>query len=152
MGDTEVNDTIRNDKPYAYIAGPLFDEGERWFIEKVDRLVSARGFVTFLPHRDNPPKTADNVREIFLNDKGGIDRCDVVVANLNGVTTDDGTAWEMGYAYALGKYTIGLHTDWRARFPSPDEVVNLMMQCSMDVLVRSLDELDATLEGWLAKR
>jgi len=116
-----------SDRPYAYIAGPLFDEGERWFIEKVDRLVADNGFETFLPHRDNPPKTHDNVREIFLNDKGGIDRCDVVVANLNGIATDDGTAWEMGYAYGLGKYTIGLYTDWRARFPAPDEVVNLMM-------------------------
>lgn len=139
-------------KPYAYIAGPLFDEGERWFIEKVDRLVADNGFDTFLPHRDNPPKTKDNVREIFLNDKGGIDRCDVVVANLNGIMTDDGTAWEMGYAYGLGKFTIGLYTDWRARFPAPDEGVNLMMQCSMNVLVRSLDELDRALKSWLADR
>ena len=35
MGDTHMTS-----KPYAYIAGPLFDEGERWFIEKVDRLVA----------------------------------------------------------------------------------------------------------------
>ena len=135
-------------KPYVYVAGPLFDEGERWFIEKVDQLVRDHGFGTFLPHRDNPPKTADNVRLIFENDKGGIDRCDVVVANLNGIMTDDGTAWEMGYAFALGKNTIGLYTDWRARFPAPDEVVNLMMQCSMDRLVRSLDELSEALDEW----
>ena len=139
-------------KPYAYIAGPLFDEGERWFIEKVDRLVADNGFDTFLPHRDNPPKTKDNVREIFLNDKGGIDRCDVVVANLNGIMTDDGTAWEMGYAYAHGKFIIGLFTDWRARFPAPDEVVNLMMQCSMNRLVRSLDELRDALVEWKSTR
>lgn len=137
-----------SEKPYVYVAGPLFDEGERWFIEKVDALIHENGFDTFLPHRDNPPKTADNVRLIFENDKGGIDRCDVVVANLNGVMTDDGTAWEMGYAFALGKYTIGLYTDWRARFPAPDEVVNLMMQCSMDRLVRSLDELRDALVEW----
>lgn len=136
-------------KPYVYVAGPLFDEGERWFIEKVDQLVRYAGFDTFLPHRDNPPKTHDNVREIFENDKAGVDRCQVVVANLNGITTDDGTAWEMGYAFAKGKYTIGLYTDWRARFPNTTEVVNLMMQCSMDRLVRSLDELDAALRDWL---
>ncbi|NDA78277.1 MAG: nucleoside 2-deoxyribosyltransferase, partial [Actinobacteria bacterium] len=70
----------------------------------------------------------------------------------NGIMTDDGTAWEMGYAYGLGKFTIGLYTDWRARFPAPDEVVNLMMQCSMNVLVRSLDELDRALKSWLADR
>ncbi|MFM8528253.1 MAG: nucleoside 2-deoxyribosyltransferase, partial [Ilumatobacteraceae bacterium] len=121
-----------------------------WFIEKVDALVRSCGYDTFLPHRDNPPKTADNVDLIFRNDKGGIDRCDVVVANLNGVTTDDGTAWEMGYAYAKGKFIIGLFTDWRARFPAPNEVVNLMMQCSVDRLVRSLDELETELRAWRA--
>lgn len=135
-------------QPYAYVAGPLFDEGERWFIESVDARVAARGFRTFLPHRDNPPKTPDTVRTIFDNDKGAIDRCDVIVANLNGITTDDGTAWELGYAFALGKYGVGIFTDWRARFHSPNELVNLMMQCSLDVVVRSLDELDAVLDAW----
>jgi nucleoside 2-deoxyribosyltransferase len=136
--------------PRAYVAGPLFDEGERWWIEKVDQLVADAGFVTFLPHRDNPPKDEFNVRAIFENDKRGIDEADVVVANLNGVLTDDGTAWELGYAYAKGKYIIGLHTDWRMRFPH--EVVNLMMECSVDRLVRNLDDLRAALAEWLATR
>jgi nucleoside 2-deoxyribosyltransferase len=127
----------------AYVAGPLFDEGERWWIEKVEQLVADAGFETFLPHRDNPPKDATNVRQIFENDKRGIDGCDVVVASLNGIITDDGTAWELGYAYAKGKHLIGLHTDWRRRFD--DEVVNLMMECSLDVLVHSLDELATAL-------
>ncbi len=143
---------LMSTKPYVYVAGPLFDEGERWFIEKVDALVRECGYDTFLPHRDNPPKTVDNVHLIFENDKGGIDRCDVVVANLNGITTDDGTAWEMGYAFAHGKHIIGLYTDWRARFPEPNEVVNLMMQCSMNQLVRSLDELRSALVDWRTTR
>lgn len=136
--------------PRAYVAGPLFDDGERWWIEQVDQLVADAGFITFLPHRDNPPKDEFNVRAIFENDKRGIDEADVVVANLNGVLTDDGTAWELGYAYAKGKYIIGLHTDWRMRFPH--EVVNLMMECSMDRLVRNLDDLRAALAEWLATR
>jgi nucleoside 2-deoxyribosyltransferase len=136
--------------PRAYVAGPLFDEGERWWIERVDALVASAGFETFLPHRDNPPKDETNVRAIFENDKRGIDRCDIVVANLNGVLTDDGTAWELGYAYAKGKYLIGMHTDWRMRFEH--EVVNLMMECSLHRLVRSLEELEAALAEWLASR
>ena len=130
----------------AYIAGPLFDEGERWWIESVERLVADAGFETFLPHRDNPPKDQFNVRTIFENDKRGIDECDVVVANLNGITTDDGTAWELGYAYARGKYLIGMHTDWRQRFP--DEVVNLMLECSLHRLVRSLTDLQLALSEY----
>jgi nucleoside 2-deoxyribosyltransferase len=136
--------------PRAYVAGPLFDEGERWWIEKVDALVAARGFETFLPHRDNPPKDESNVRAIFENDKRAIDRCDLVVASLNGVITDDGTAWELGYAYAKGKYIIGLHTDWRMRFAH--EVVNLMMECSINEMVRSLDELQSALDAWQSHR
>ncbi|MBI4882882.1 MAG: nucleoside 2-deoxyribosyltransferase [Actinobacteria bacterium] len=137
-------------KPKAYIAGPLFDEGERWWIESVERVVADAGFETFLPHRDNPPKDQFNVRAIFENDTRGVDGCDVVVASLNGVITDDGTAWEMGYAFARGKYLIGLHTDWRRRFP--DEVVNLMLECSLHRLVHSLDDLRLVLCEYVGGR
>ena len=135
--------------PSVYVAGPLFDEGERWWIERVEAVVAAAGFATFLPHRDNPPKTVDTVGEIFANNRDGIDRCDVVVASLNGVTTDDGTAWEVGYAHARGKYMIGVHTDWRRRFD--DEVVNLMIERSIDEMVHSLDDLDAALRAFAAR-
>ena len=131
----------------AYIAGPLFDEGERWWIEKVEQVVVGAGLTTFLPHRDNPTKDQHNVAEIFANDRRGIDECDLVVASLNGLTTDDGTAWELGYAFALGKPIIGLYTDWRRRFD--DEVVNLMIECSLTMLVRSLDELPGALHAAL---
>ena len=134
----------------TYVAGPLFDEGERHWIETVDALVAAEGFVTFLPHRDNPPKDQFNVRAIFDNDRRAIDECDIVVANLNGIITDDGTAWELGYAFAKGKYLVGLHTDWRRRFEH--EVVNLMMECSLHRLVRSLDDLREVLRQFAADR
>lgn len=133
--------------PLAYLAGPLFDDGERWFIERIDARVRALGFDTFLPHRDNPPKDASNVAAIFANDRGAIDRCDIVVANLNGIITDDGTAWEIGYAYATGHPVIGVHTDWRQRFAN--ETVNLMIECSLARLVRSEDELEVALRAWL---
>ena len=136
---------MTSDAPLVYLAGPLFDEGERWFMEQLDELVGGLGFRTFLPHRDNPPKNADNVPEIFANDRRGIDESTIVVANLNGVTTDDGTAWEIGYAFAKGKTLVGFHSDWRSRFP--DEVVNLMIECSLDHMVRTLDELRDVLAG-----
>jgi nucleoside 2-deoxyribosyltransferase len=131
--------------PRAYVAGPLFDDGERWWIERVEQVVAVAGFTTFLPHRDNPTKDEHNVADIFANDRRGIDECDVVVASLNGLTTDDGTAWELGYAFALGKPIIGLHTDWRRRFDH--EVVNLMIECSLTSLVRSLDDLPVALRA-----
>ncbi|MGH1490531.1 MAG: nucleoside 2-deoxyribosyltransferase [Acidimicrobiales bacterium] len=134
-------------KPYVYLAGPLFDEGERWFMEQLDAKVAAAGFDTFLPQRDNVAKTADTVDQIFDNNKAAIDRADLLVVNLNGLATDDGTAWELGYAYAREIHAIGFHSDWRDRFT--DEVVNLMLERSLNSLARSLDELDERLQAYL---
>jgi nucleoside 2-deoxyribosyltransferase len=50
---------------------------------------------------------------------------DIVVAVLDGVDVDSGTAWEIGYAYAKGKPVIGLRTDFRTL---SDGVVNLMVE------------------------
>ncbi len=46
-------------------------------------------------------------------DRAAIDDCDVVVALLDGAQVDDGTAWEIGNAYATGKPIIGVRTDFR---------------------------------------
>lgn len=129
----------------AYIAGPLFNEGERWFDEQICALAEAAGFETFLPHRDVPPELIDDIDPdaIFRLDVEQIERSDMVIANLNGVTSDDGTAWELGYAYARGKHLVGVYTDMRLTFEA--QVVNLMIQFSLDRLVRSLEELEAYL-------
>ena len=138
------------DRPLVYVAGPLFDEGERHWVETIEAMLVELGFTTFLPHRDNPDKTADTTGVIFRNALDHLQRCELVVANLNGITTDDGTAWELGYSHARGTYQIGLHTDWRRRFD--DEVVNLMMEESIDELVRSLDDLRDAARRWLDRR
>ena len=79
-----------------------------------------------------------------------IDHCDIIIANLNGITTDDGTAWEIGYAYAKGKHIVGIYTDWRLQFTH--QTVNLMIECSLNKLVRSLDELRLYIKEYLAQR
>jgi nucleoside 2-deoxyribosyltransferase len=128
---------------HAYIAGPLFNEGERWFDDQIDTIAREAGFTTFLPHRDGKEaKTytgSEWITRIFLEDVAAIDEADMVIANLNGITTDDGTAWELGYAYAKGKHLVGIYTDWRLQFEH--QTVNLMIQCSLHKLVRTLDEL-----------
>jgi len=131
----------------VYVAGPLFDEGERWWIETIEESIASLHFRTFLPHRDNPEKTSETVQLIFENNRDAIHQSDLVVANLNGITTDDGTAWELGYAAALGKPAIGIFTDWRSRFEG-DELVNLMISRSVNQIVRSLGELTNALEQW----
>ena len=37
---------------YVYIAGPLFDDHERSYLESIAKIFEDRGHKTFLPHRD----------------------------------------------------------------------------------------------------
>lgn len=125
----------------AYIAGPLFNDSERWYVEQVDKVARDLGYDTFLPHRDGKellPEVRD-INSIFILDRDQVDSSDLVIANLNGVEVDDGSAWEIGYAYAKGKHLIGIHNDMRHH--SDNQFVNLMIQCSLNQLVHSLDEL-----------
>jgi nucleoside 2-deoxyribosyltransferase len=133
----------------AYIAGPLFNEGERWWDEQIDAVARRAGFETFLPHRDGgeAAKGRDTLA-IFQEDVRAIEWADMVIANLNGAAVDDGTAWEMGYAYAKDKHVIGVYTDWRLSFQG--QIVNLMLEKSCEHVVRSLDELEVVLKTYLA--
>lgn len=129
----------------AYIAGPLFNDSERWYVEQVDKIARNLGFDTFLPHRDGKELLPANrdIRDVFELDRDEIDDSDVVIANLDGIAVDDGTAWEIGYAYARGKHIIGIHSDMRTH--GRNQFVNLMIQCSLHKLVHSLEELSTYL-------
>mmetsp|Transcript_28963 Transcript_28963/g.83995 ORF Transcript_28963/g.83995 Transcript_28963/m.83995 type:complete len:148 (-) Transcript_28963:190-633(-) len=138
-------------KGLVYVAGPVFNEGERWFINEMAAVVQKAGLSTFVPHRDIPEEIKNNLRQIFLSDKAAIDRSIAVLANLNGTSTDDGTAWELGYAFGTGKPAVGIFTDARVRFHNEKEVVNLMMQESLNQIVRSLDAVPGALHEAIAK-
>jgi len=133
----------------AYIAGPLFNEGERWWNAEIDSRVRKLGFTTYIPQRDGVKlENQSDVRKIFESDKNALIQADVIVANLDGMDVDSGTAWEIGFAEGLGKHCVGVYTDWRLHFKY--QTVNLMIQCSVDKLVLSLDELEQYLQQRLA--
>jgi len=133
-------------KKLAYIAGPLFNEGERWFNELVDQIAQDAGYETFLPQRDlgilgedQGPEDWLDAASIFKEDSGYLKRADIIIATLNGLQTDDGTAWELGHAFAEGKHIVGLFNDQRVH--SKDAVLNPMIQESLNHLCHSLEEL-----------
>ena len=133
----------------AYIAGPLFNEGERWWNAEIDSRVRKLGFTTYVPQRDGVKlENKSDVLKIFESDKNALIQADLIVANLDGMDVDSGTAWELGFAHGLGKHCIGVYTDWRLHFKW--QTVNLMIQCSVDKLVHSLDELEQYLQQRLA--
>lgn len=104
----------------VYIAGPLFSQAEREFLEKiVDFLARSAGLDPlanfFLPHRDGGELGKGPSRdEIFHLDLNRIASSNVVVALLDGQDVDSGTCIELGYAYAKHKKIFGLLTDFRA--------------------------------------
>jgi len=54
--------------------------------------------------------------------------CDAVLAVLDGVDVDSGTAAEIGFAYALGKTVIGWRSDFRMAGDNGASVVNLQVE------------------------
>jgi nucleoside 2-deoxyribosyltransferase len=96
----------------VYIAGPLCSEKERKFLEEIDAICKGLGFETFLPHRDaGLYKSIEDVKKISKRDIDEIAKCDLMIGVLNGICVGAGTAFEMGFAEALGKRVIGLKTD-----------------------------------------
>ena len=97
----------------VYIAGKIGTDSERGLLEKIDKLCKKLGLKTFLPHRDvGIAKNMEDVEKIFEKDIiEGLNKCDFVVAVLDGLHVGAGTAWELGYAYAKKIPAIGIKTD-----------------------------------------
>ena len=113
-----------------YLAGPLFTQSERRWLRQLAQLLADAGHGVFLPQDDaQAPLLRDppDFHGAFELCRDAIDRCDAVVAVLDGPDTDSGTAWECGYAYARGKPVLAVHTDFRG---GEDDALNLMLRRS----------------------
>ena len=111
----------------VYVAGPLFSEAERCFLERiVDILAKAANLDPlldfFLPHRDGGELGKGPTRKTIFNlDIQQINQANIVVALLDGQDVDSGTCIELGYAYATGKKVFGIITDFRSYCTSDHE-------------------------------
>ncbi len=117
MNDRDLSDS----KPLIYVAAPLFSEAERGFNAHL-KVVLEPHFSVYLPQDDGGllvdmvsegmnPKVA--ARRVFEMDISALDRCDLVLIVLDGRVVDEGAAFELGFAYARGKRSVGLKTDPR---------------------------------------
>jgi nucleoside 2-deoxyribosyltransferase len=71
----------------------------------------------------------------------------MVIALLDASQVDDGTAWEIGYFYAIKsreQKIIGSRTDFRRAGESEGAVVNPMIEGACDWVVGSREELMET--------
>jgi len=104
----------------VYVAGPLFSQGERQFLEQiVISLSSSSGLDPkehfFLPHRDGGELgKGPTRRDIFNLDIQQLSKASIIVALLDGQDVDSGTCIELGHAYSCGKKVFGIITDFRS--------------------------------------
>lgn len=124
-----------------YLAAPLFSEAEREFNAKIAGILREKKYAVHLPQEvgdDSSTRDEAETGRIFEYNLKALDECDIVVAVVDGADADSGTAWEIGYAYAVKKRIILLRTDFRRVGRS--EAVNLMLEESGEV-VGSVGEL-----------
>jgi len=144
----------------VYVAGPLFSQAERDFLEKlVDCLAQAAHLDPathfFLPHRDSSELGKGPTRsQIFNLDINTVKQAEIVIALLDGQDVDSGTCIELGYAYALEKKIFGILTDFRAHYTNKHEprYPNLMVLgvCEEgNTLFHSLPELSSSFASYI---
>jgi nucleoside 2-deoxyribosyltransferase len=133
-------------KPRLYLASPLFTPSERAFNVHIDAVLD-RYFETCLPQRDGQLIPVSRLtarsyqkmsRKVFRSDVSAIARSDVLLAILDGRTIDEGVAFEIGLAFALGKTAVGFRSDARVLLPWG---INPMIESALSACVGSEDEL-----------
>ena len=130
-----------------YMAGPLgFSEAGRYFHDSVlVPFVRGLGYEVIDPWTLTDPRKIEAVqtmpygperreawarlnREIGANNRAAIDAAHGVVAVLDGVDVDSGTAAEIGYAFAHGKLIVGYRGDFRLSADNEGSTVNLQVE------------------------
>ena len=124
-----------------YIAGPFFNIEEMDIITGVEKILEDRGLEFYCPrlHDDleHEYMSPEWSRATFELDRDAIDRCSLVLAVYHGNYSDTGTAWECGYAYAIGKPVILVHVD-----AANDSSLMLHSSCTTNILLSDLADYD----------
>jgi len=121
----------------VYFAASLFNLHERAFNRHLAELIQAElpNVEIVLPQtfkyhgKFNDPKTFGTIYQACVD---GVAESAAVIAILDGPSADDGTAFEVGYAVALGIPVIGVRTDYRA---SQEKGMNLMLSRGCSVII-----------------
>lgn len=157
----------------VYLASPLgFSEAGRHFYDRVlVPFVRRLGLEVLDPWALTDPRKIRAVQALpygpakrdawrRLNMKMGatnqaaIDRAHAVVAVLDGVDVDSGTAAEIGYAFGRGKLILGYRGDFRLSADNEGGTVNLQVEYfirrSGGVIVERYADLEAKLRSLAA--
>lgn len=133
-------------KKRIYMAGPLFNEGDRYTNQVNSDALRAAGYTTFLPQEVIITEQSGELVKAacFYMDLKAIRLCDVLLANCNGIEIDSGTAAEIGLAYGWQKKTVLYKSDVR-NYYNETFVLNNFVGGLVD------NRVERTLEGVLAR-
>jgi len=103
-----------------YVAGPLFSEAERSWLDMLAARLRTEDFDCFVPHEHFPELADVTVEAVYRIDTEGLRSADALVAWLDGAMVDDGTACEIGMFAELARSQseryrgiVGIATDLR---------------------------------------
>jgi len=127
-------------KPIVMLASPFFTTDQVDSVRALEAVIESCGYLCLSASRDGTviaaESTWDDRRKGFQWSLDSISACVLVVANID--DRDNGTSYEMGYAYGQDKpiVTISMH----------DYDVNLMLACGIIGHLKSLEELKVALD------
>ena len=120
-----------------YLAGPLFSEAERAYLDELASRLRANGHEVFVPHEQFTDEIVElDAARVFRVDLAGVRAANLLFAWLDGPMVDDGTACEIGIFSELvasgdPRYVgiVGLATDLRIlrRRGTPGDGINLFV-------------------------
>lgn len=138
-------------KPKVYMAGPLFNEGDRFTNQNNSDALRAIGYTTFLPQEVViTTESSELVKAAcFYMDLKAIRLCDVLLANCNGIEVDSGTAAEIGLAYGLGKKMLLYKSDVRCYYNRDFVLNNFVGGLADNKVCRTSEEIITALKALL---
>ena len=94
-----------------YLASPFFSHEEVVIYRQVIQDLRNAGHEVYVPQEHTVEGAWDMsnkewAEQVFLNDIEAIRQCEMMMILNFGMYSDSGTAWEAGYAYAMGKKTV----------------------------------------------
>ena len=135
-------------KANIYMAGPLFNEGDRYSNQLNSDALRAGGYATFLPQEVVIDKNSSKLVKAacFYMDFKAINLCSIVVANCNGIDIDSGTAAEIGMCYALNKKIYAFKSDVRNYYNEDYKLNNFVGGLVDNKVYSSIDEIIKEIE------
>lgn len=98
-----------------YLASPFFNPRERFYMTEVLKVLRNRGKKVYAPYEHKIEGGENMLNEewgeaVYKEDIDALRDCDEVYVVYDGMYSDSGTAFEVGYARAIGKPITAIYT------------------------------------------